>query len=243
MLLLGYSAYIGQGGDWGSFITRSLAIQYPRACVGIHLNFIIGLPPSPLRNPLTLAYLILRWFTPDEKARLARMQWWMKEESGYSRIQGTKPQTIGYALMDSPVGMLAWIREKLGAIVEPNFVWTEDTVLTWVTLYLLSGSAGHARIYKEAIPTLSGEVLQQKISKEVALGVSAFPKDVGYVPRWWAEATIAEDIVFWREHAKGGHFPSIECPEVLLKDFQDFVEEIKGDRWAKLIQAGKPART
>lgn len=238
MQTLGYNQYVGQGGDWGSFILRSMAISFPDACAGIHLNFVLAIPPSPLKNPLTLLWLALRWFTPEEKTKLARMQWWMKDESGYSKIQGTKPQTISYALMDSPIGMLAWIREKIEGLVDPDFVWSKEVVITWTMLYLLSGSAGHARIYKQAT-VLKGEVLDKAISKDVAFGASCFPRDVGYIPRWWAQVGIAENIVFWREHKKGGHFPAVECSDVLTADFLEFVETIKGKRRQALIEAGK----
>ncbi|KAF8904475.1 epoxide hydrolase domain-containing protein [Gymnopilus junonius] len=226
MLNLGYTKYIGQGGDWGSMILRSMAISYPDSCVGIHLNMIMGLPPSPLKNPLTLLWLVARWFTADEKKRLARMQWWMKEESGYSRIQGTKPQTVSYGLLDSPVGMLAWIREKLESLVQPGYVWDKELVITWAMFYLLSGSSWHARIYKEAIQALRQQVLEKRVPATVSFGASCFPYDVGYIPIWWAKATVAENIVFWKEHLTGGHFPSIECGDALNTDILDFVSRL-----------------
>lgn len=223
MLTLGYPKYIGQGGDWGSLIIRSMAQEYPGSCLGILLNFIVSLPPSPLKNPLTLLWLVTRWFTPDQKKRLSRMQWWMKEESGYSRIQGTKPQTLSYGLTDSPIGMLAWIREKLDSLVEPGYQWDKETIITWTMFYLLSKSSWHARIYKEAIPALRHQVLEKRVPAKVAFGASCFPYDVGYVPIWWAKATLAENIVLWKEHDKGGHFPSVECGDVLKEDILEFV--------------------
>lgn len=167
------------------------------------------------------------------------MQWWMKKESGYSKIQGTKPQTVSYALLDSPIGMLAWIREKLESLTEPSFVWDNEVVVTWAMLYILSGSASHARIYKEGIQKIQAEVMDRRIPKEVAFGASCFPYDVGYVPDWWARATIAENIIFWREHERGGHFPSVECSGVLVEDVREFVEGIKGERWEVLVKSGE----
>ena len=225
MLNLGYPHYIGQGGDWGSFVLRAMALNYPGACIGIHLNFLLNLPPTLMKNPITLLWLILRWFTPEEKKRLERLQWWMKDESGYSMIHGTKPQTISYGLLDSPIGMLAWIREKLNHLVEPDYVWDKEMIITWIMFYLLSGSSWHARIYKQ-IRALPETVLQKKISSKVAVGVSSFPLDIGYCPLWWAKATLAENIIFWKEHEKGGHFPSVECSEVLKADIWDFVNKI-----------------
>ncbi|KAG5648601.1 hypothetical protein DXG03_003212 [Asterophora parasitica] len=238
MKILGYSHYTGQGGDWGSFILRALAANFPKSCVGIHLNFVPDLPPSPIKSPLTILWLVLGWVTPDEKARLGRMQWWMSRESGYSQIQENKPQTISYALMDSPIGMLAWIREKMEVLVD-GFAWPKETVITWTMVYLLSGNAGTARIYRQSsLEVLKKEILAKKISREVYFGASCFPRDVGYVPQWWAKATIAENIVSWKEHQKGGHFPSIECSNVLTRDIHEFHRKITGKRLEELRKAG-----
>ncbi|KAK7473190.1 hypothetical protein VKT23_001289 [Stygiomarasmius scandens] len=235
MLTLGYQQYIGQGGDWGSFILRRMAFHYPASCVGIHLNYVIAFPPSPFQHPITLFYIISGWFTQDQKARLARLNWWMEKESGYRHIQQTKPQTLCYGLNDSPIGMLAWILDKLTPLADKNYVWDKDLVITWTMLYLLSGNAGHARLYTE----VDQEVFSLKIPRQVAVGFSAFPSDVGYIPKWWADAVVAEDIVFWKEHDKGGHFASVECGDALVEDVQSFVGLIreKGDpkRYEALI--------
>jgi hypothetical protein len=223
MLKLGYSQYIGQGGDWGSLILRGIALSYPNSCRGIHINMVVSLPPKPLQNPLTLLWLVIRWLSPQEKHQLGRLQWFLKNETGYSAIQGTKPQTVSYALLDSPVGMLAWIREKLEPVVTPGYIWDKEMIITWTMFYLLSESSGHARIYKESKATLNDQVLSKKIPGKVAFGASAFPYDIGYVPLWWAKATIAENIVFWKENERGGHFPAVECGEVLKADVWEFV--------------------
>ena len=238
MQKLGYKQYIAQGGDWGSMVSRAIALAYPESCLAVHINMVLGLPPSPLKNPLTLLWLVLRWFTPDEKKRLGRTLWWTKEESGYSRIHGTKPQTISYGLLDSPVGMLAWIREKLEVLTQPGYIWDKERVITWTILYLLSESSWHARIYKEAIPALRTQVLDKPISEKVAFGASCFPYDVGYVPVWWAKATVAKNIVFWKEHEKGGHFPSVECADVLKEDIWNFVGSLPAETQTLLKTAG-----
>lgn len=223
MQKLGYRQYMAQGGDWGSFIVRSMAQAHPEACLAAHVNMLMALPPKPTQNPLTLLWLVLRWFSADEKKRLGRMMWWMEDESGYSKIQGTKPQTISIALLDSPVGMLAWLRDKLEQLIEPGYVWDKEMVITWTMLYLLSESSWHARIYKESIPKLREQVMEKAIGKEVAFGASCFPYDVGYVPRWWAQTTVASNIVFWKEHTSAGHFPSVERPDLLKGDIWEFV--------------------
>ncbi|KAF8650423.1 hypothetical protein AX16_005228 [Volvariella volvacea WC 439] len=239
MLKLGYSHYIAQAGDWGSLIIRSVAIQYPEACVGIHINFPISNIPSFLKNPITCLWLFLRWFTPDEKKKLGRLLSFRKTEMGYQQIQSTKPQTISYGLLDSPIGMLAWIREKLELPVGPGFELPKDLPITWTMLYLLSNSAGHARLYKEGVPKVNESILSKKVPGNVAMGVSCFPYDVAYIPEWWGRATLGDNIVLWKEHSEGGHFPSVECPELLKADIREFVEKIHGNRWKQLIEAGK----
>lgn len=130
MQALGYTTYIAQGGDWGSMIARLMAINNPAACVGVHVNFLVATPPSALWNPLEIAWLLLRRFSQPEKVKLQRMMWWQEKECGYYKIMGTKPTTISCALTDSPLGMLAWIREKLEPLVDGH-VWTEEQCITW----------------------------------------------------------------------------------------------------------------
>ncbi|KAF9078561.1 epoxide hydrolase domain-containing protein [Rhodocollybia butyracea] len=211
MNVLGYERFVGQGGDWGSFILRSLALQYPSCLIGLHINFIVTLPPKPLRNPITLFWLATR-----QKNAI-----FLKEENGYSKIQGTKPQTISYMATDE------------------DFVWDADVIITWTMLYLISCSAGNARIYKEGNSESDGTsmLLGSKISKEVAIGVSSFPKDVGYATKWWAEATLAENIITWKEHPKGGHFPSLECPDEWVQRIRETTSPAK---WEELLKAGRP---
>ncbi|KAJ3759146.1 epoxide hydrolase domain-containing protein [Lentinula raphanica] len=227
MNALGYKHYIGQGGDLGAFILRSMANQHPNSCVGIHLNFIMSPPPSPVKSPSTFLRLVLRWFTPSEKQRIERMQWWVDKQFGYAQIQGTKPQTISYGLMDSPVGLLAWIRDKLFALVGPEFVWKDETIILWTMLYLIAGSAENARIYKYSFDLGQQEIFDHILPKEVAVGVSQFRWDTAYLPRWWAEASVAKTIVFWKEHEFGGHFAAVEQGEVLKQDLREFVAKIQ----------------
>lgn len=230
MLGLGYTTFVGQAGDWGSFVLRSLAIQFPSSFAGLHINFPIALPPSPLKHPLALFYLAIGWLTPSEKKQLERMQWFMTHGNGYSRIQGTKPQTLSHALLDSPIGMLSWIREKMVGAVELDYVWDKEEVITWTMFYLLSNSAGHARLYKAAAETVKDEVLTSIIPWEVPVGISVFPRDVGFLTKWWAEASLAENVTTFKVHEKGGHFPSVEVPESLIADVLEFVETIPEER-------------
>ena len=181
MLTLGYDKYIAQGGDWGSMVVRILGIDYPDHCVGVHVNMIVAAPPSLFSAPLSLLYLPIWALMQGEGSMFKRMLWWQKEESGYLEIQGTKPQTLSYALVDSPIGMLAWLRDKVQHLVDDGFMLSEEEIITWTMLYLIPGTAGHAEIYKNAKDPKKMERLQKEIGgkvmgKEVDFGVSIFPK-------------------------------------------------------------------
>jgi len=236
MIKLGYNKYLGQGGDWGSLIHRAIAQRHPESCLGIHLNFILGVNPSAIKNPLTLLWVIIRWFTPEEKKLLGRGHRWMKDGFGYAHIQSTKPQTVSYGLLDSPIGMLAWIREKLET---PGYVWDKEEPITWAMLYLLSNSAWHARIYKESFPSsIKEQVLDNLVPSSVAFGASIFPYDVAYLPIWWAKAVISKNIVFWKEHKTGGHFAAVECPDLLKADIWEFFNKLPAATKRELISSG-----
>ncbi|KAL1705007.1 Alpha/Beta hydrolase protein [Schizophyllum commune] len=235
MKILGYDHYLLQGGDWGSLITRIMAIQHPEACVGIHLNFLVAGLPSPLSEPITTIRFATGYFANTLRLELGK-KWVMGSESGFSKIQATKPQTISYALLDSPIGMLAWILDKLRALSTPGYEWDKTQVITWTITYLLSDSSGHARIYKYARRNMEKEVLGKLIPSEVAFGASAFPHDPAYAPQWLVNARIAKNIVFYNDsHKVGGHFPSVELPDVFIADLKKFVGKVKASsRWGQL---------
>jgi pimeloyl-ACP methyl ester carboxylesterase len=181
MLALGYDKYIAQGGDWGSIVVRILGVDYPDHCVGAHINMIFSGPPSFFRAPLSLLYLPIWAIMQGEGSKFKRMLWWQKEEMGYFEIQGTKPQTLSYALADSPIGMLAWIRDKVQHLVDDDFMLSEEEIITWAMLYLIPGTAGHVEIYKNAKDPKKLERLMKAIGgkvmgKEVDFGASIFPK-------------------------------------------------------------------
>lgn len=181
MLALGYDTYMAQGGDWGSMIVRIMGTFYPESCVAVHVNMIAARPPSIWRHPLQLLYLIAWAPLQGKDSTFTRMMWWLKEESGYLEIQGTKPQTLSYALVDSPMGMLAWIRDKVQHLVGDDFVLEDEEIITWAMLYLIPGTAGHAEIYKNAkekkkMESLQKDSLGKTLSREVDFGASIFPK-------------------------------------------------------------------
>jgi len=137
MLALGYDKYIVQGGDWGSMIARIMAVDFPESCLGVHINMLGTGPPTWWRYPFHLAYLVAWAMLQGKDSAFQRMLWWQKEESGYFEIQGTKPLTLGYGLVDSPIGTLAWLREKMEPLVDDDFTWEEEEVCVWGALFFL----------------------------------------------------------------------------------------------------------
>ncbi|KAL2056503.1 hypothetical protein ABVK25_002897 [Lepraria finkii] len=135
MLKLGYEKYINQGGDWAIMITCIVSLLYPHHVQASHINMIRGHQPTFLSNPILAIQHALTPCSQRDKAGLARTKWFFKEGSGYRTEQGTIPQTVGYTLADSPVGLLAWIYEKLHDWTD-NCPWTYDGILTWESAYV-----------------------------------------------------------------------------------------------------------
>jgi pimeloyl-ACP methyl ester carboxylesterase len=212
MMRLGYERYGAQGGDWGSIVSQSLAREDSEHCFAIHLNFLFAPPNAPdhLEN-----------MTAREQEQFATFQHYAKEESGYAQIQSTKPQTLGYALTDSPVGQLAWIAEKFrtwtdcGGRIE-NAV-SRDALLSNVTLYWLTGTgASSGRLYRET--RVGGMQLQDYL--ETPVGHACFPREVMASPRRWIEKLF--NVVHWTDMPRGGHFAALEQPELLVEDIRAF---------------------
>ncbi|MBW2418017.1 MAG: epoxide hydrolase [Deltaproteobacteria bacterium] len=208
MAKLGYERYAAQGGDWGSMVTTRIGIQDPEHCLGIHLNMPIVIP-----DPETMGDL-----SESEQAALASLQHYEQWDSGYSKQQSTRPQTVGYGLVDSPAGQAGWIVEKFWSWTDcdghPEQVLTRDELLDNVMLYWLPATgASSARLYWESFSKPNFE----KVT--VPTGCSIFPKEIIRSSRRWAEKRFT-DIVYWNERDKGGHFAAFEQPEA-------FVEELR----------------
>jgi microsomal epoxide hydrolase len=219
MARLGYARYAAQGGDFGSAITRSLAVQDPAHMVGLHLNFCTGGPPPGVTDRDA-------GLPPAELEKIRSRLFATGEEQAYSQLQGTKPQTLGYALNDSPVGLAAWIVEKFRAWcdcdgnVEKKF--TKDELLTNITLYWVTQTAtSAARLYYES--RHAGPPDTRRI--EVPTACAIFPKEVSYAPRVWQEARM--NLVRWTEMPRGGHFAALEEPELLVGDMRDFFRGLR----------------
>ncbi|MDX1648826.1 MAG: epoxide hydrolase [Myxococcota bacterium] len=217
MRRLGYARYGAQGGDWGAMVTTQLGRLDPEHCVGIHLNMVMGFPQQDLDG-----------LSEKEKGWVQEAQAFQAGETGYQQIQGTKPQTLAYALHDSPAGLAAWILEKFrtwsdcGGDVESVF--TKDELLTNITIYWVTGTIGSSvRLYYESMK--SGRVGFTQGRVEVPTGCAIFPKEIYKLPRRWAESHY--NVQHWTEMPRGGHFAAMEQPELLAEDVRAFFRSVR----------------
>ena len=214
---LGYDRYVAQGGDWGAQVTSRIAALDPGHCAAIHLNMPVGARPEQ-PGPLT----------EEEQADLADMARFQKEESGYANEQGTKPQTVGVALNDSPAGLLAWIVEKFRAWSDcggdPETCFTKDQLITNVMLYWVTQTAASsARLYWE---TNQSGVLKDPLPFIAApTGVARYPKEVLRWPRSWVERQY--NVTHWAVMPRGGHFAAMEQPELFSEDLREFCRSLR----------------
>jgi pimeloyl-ACP methyl ester carboxylesterase len=215
MRRLGYPRYGAQGGDWGSAISRELGLIVPGHLIGVHLNMLL---PQVRDEPADL--------TDEERARLQAMRRFRSTGSGYYAIQSTRPQTLAYGLTDSPAGQLAWIAEKFGEWTDdglPDEAVGRDRLLTNVTLYWLTGTAGSsARLYYEA--GRSGDWGPPRPSA-VPTGVAVFPREIAPPIRRFAEQS--NNIVHWAEFDRGGHFAAMEVPDLLVGDVRELFRRFR----------------
>lgn len=219
MRRLGYHRYGGQGGDWGHAITRELGIIDSDRVVGVHLNTVLTLPSDDPGEAATL--------DDEDRARLEQFSRVEPELSGYAKIQGTRPQTLAYGLTDSPVGQLAWIVEKFKEWTDskqsPNDAVDRDQLLTNVTLYWLTGTAGSsANLYYETFHPATPPTNRRSTTPT---GVAVFPHDAVLPVRRLAERD--NYIVHWREFDRGGHFPAMEQPALLIDDIRAFFRPLR----------------
>ena len=205
---LGYESYVAQGGDWGSAVTTAIGIQDAAHCRGIHLNLVSARPDPASMDDLT----------DLEKRGIAGLKHYQDWDSGYSKEQSTRPQTLGYGLVDSPVGQMAWILEKFWAWTDcnghPENALTRDEMLDNIMLYWLTASgASSARLYWESFGARRvGDVA-------IPTGCSIFPKEIVLCSRRWAEQRY-KNIVYWNELEKGGHFAAFEQPELFVNELR-----------------------
>ncbi|MET7943199.1 epoxide hydrolase family protein [Streptomyces sp. NPDC005302] len=206
---LGYGKFLAHGGDWGGVITTTLGGRFPEHVLGIHTTFAEA-PPGLTTDGLTA---VERGWTEETR------DFW-RHRAAYAKQQATRPQTIGYSLVDSPVGLLAWILDKFAEWSDtedsPFETISVDSVLDDVTLYWLTRTgASAARIYYE-----SHKSLDPALRVDVPSAITMYPRDIEKCPRTWARERYRR-IVRWTEPETGGHFPSLEVPEYFVKDLRE----------------------
>ena len=223
MSRLGYPRFLAGGSDWGSSISTSIAIQHPERLVGLHLVPPL-VPHDRQADDLTGA----------ERTALADLDERNRDGSAYSEVHRTRPQTIGYALADSPAGLAAWIAEKLWSWADgTGGGLSRDQVLDDVSLYWLTGTAvSSTRLYWESIAEVARWFATDAAGMvgstiDVPTGCTVFPREVPRPSRRWAARRFT-NIVYWSEPDRGGHFGAWEQPEVFASDLRATVEAVDG---------------
>ncbi|KZO95951.1 epoxide hydrolase [Calocera viscosa TUFC12733] len=227
--VLGYGEYVAQGGDWGYVVTRALTANHGDHCVLAHFNNLLELPPAYHYPVLTAMALLPKWagrrvgstiLTQPEMDGLDRQMQFRKTGLGYVSIQSTKPATIGYALVDHPVGLLAYLGEKYSTWTDPASKATDDDVVSTVALYFLTRT-----FHTSVLPYYETKHTQYMyLPKQVKgkTGLSVFQFDVLGAPRSWASRVL--NVVYYKRHDHGGHFAGLEMPEALVGDVREFVK-------------------
>jgi pimeloyl-ACP methyl ester carboxylesterase len=208
---LGYPRYGAQGGDWGSGITTAMGAQDSDHCAGIHITLAMGVRPEAIGEP-----------TPQEARALKGAKYYADWDSGYSKQQSTRPQTLGYGLTDSPSGQAAWILEKFWAWTDcdgdPLNILGRDELLDNVMLYWVTATAtSSARLYWESF----GAARRTAHTVTIPTGVAVFPKEIVPPVRRWLEPRYT-DIRHWSEMPKGGHFAALEQPELFVAEVRKY---------------------
>ncbi|MGY1615638.1 epoxide hydrolase family protein [Geodermatophilus sp. SYSU D00691] len=218
MRSLGYARYGAAGSDWGTSVSSALAEVDPEHVAGIHL-----VPPLAAPDPATADDL-----TDAERRALADADRRARTGSAYSEVHRTAPQTIGYALADSPVALCAWIAEKYRSWADPRTPVDRDRLLDTVSLYWLTGTgASSARLYWHSIDQVTRRLTETGVDVVTApTGCSVFPAEVPRPSRRWAERRYP-GIRFWEEHDRGGHFPALEVPDLLVGDLRAFFRLVR----------------
>ncbi|CAN5222684.1 epoxide hydrolase [soil metagenome] len=216
--VLGYERFATQGGDWGASISASLGASYPENVIGVHVNLI------PRRDPTIAAPT-----TAEEERYYADLGGWIQNESAYSRLQGTKPQTLAFGLSDSPVGLAAWIAEKMRAWSDCDgdieTVFTKDQILANVSLYWFTGAIGSSFWPYYAFAHGTASIAEGRMV-DVPMGYCEFPTEIMRPPRSIA-AQLFTDIRRWTVMPRGGHFAAMEQPEALAAEISAFYRPLR----------------
>jgi epoxide hydrolase len=216
MQRLGCKRWVAQGGDWGAAVTTALGKLKPPGLAGIHLNFQFVFPEKMPTEGLSA----------EEQRAVTALTEFLNDGNGYFKEQATRPQTIGYALADSPSGQAAWIYEKFQAWTDcngdPENVLTKEQMLDNISLYWLTGTAASsARIYWE---NRTGSPSQGGI--DIPVAVSVFPHEIWRTPRSWAEKDYSQ-LIYWHELDRGGHFAAFEQPELFTQELRNGFKKLR----------------
>lgn len=212
MARLGYERYVAQGGDWGAMVTQAIGQSQTKHCAAIHVTMPIVMPDPDTMNDLS----------PVEEQALASLNYYNEWDSGYSKQQGTRPQTLGYCLADSPVGQAAWIVEKFWSWMDcgdetgkhPENILSKDELLDNVMMYWLTNAgASSGRLYWESFRHVNMDPIHMPVA------CSLFPKEIMRTSRRWAEQRFS-NIIHWNEMDEGGHFAALEQPEALIEELR-----------------------
>ena len=216
MARLGYDRWVAQGGDWGAGVTTAIGVIRPPGCAAIHVNMPLVYPDADdMKQELT----------PKEQSAVAALAYYQAKDSGYSKQQATRPQSLGYGLVDSPSGQAAWIYEKMWAWTDnqgaPEDALTQDEMLDNIMLYWLTGAgASSARLYWESFGSFGSSKL------ELPVGVSIYPKEIFRASRRWAEKHMS-NIIHWNELDRGGHFAAWEQPELYVTEIRNCFRKVR----------------
>lgn len=215
MQRLGYSRYFAQGGDWGAIVTAAIGVRDTEHCMAIHMNMPIA-PPDPAQ---------MDNLTEREQSALAGMKHYQDWDSGYSKQQSTRPQTLGYALADSPAGQMAWIVEKFWSWMDcdghPENILTRDELLDNVMMYWLTNAgASSGRIYWESFNRVGNAQIT------LPVGCSIFPKEIFRTSRRWAEKRFT-NLIHFNDLDKGGHFAAMEQPASYLDEVRTCFRKVR----------------
>lgn len=222
MTALGHQRFGAQGGDWGSAVCTALALRHADRLTGVHLNYLSAVrrDPALFTDP-----------APEVQAFVAELSHVVREETGYQAIQGTRPQTLAFALSDSPAGLAAWFVEKFRAWTDcqgdPERALSRDHMLADIAFYWFTGCIGAS--FWPYYERLHGPwLVPEGRSVDVPLGYASFPREILHPPRRIAEQTFT-DIRRWTEMPQGGHFAAMEQPEALAGDILAFFRDLRAE--------------
>lgn len=215
MARLGYPSYGAQGGDWGSRVSTYIALRHPEHVIGIHLNMVYAFPDPGTAGDVT----------ERERDALAALDYHRTQGSGYAMQQATRPQSLGYGLVDSPAGLCAWIAEKYWAWSDcdgdPGNVFSPEDMLDNIMLYWLPATAASsARLYWESFARRVTDPVP------VPAGCSIFPREIYRPSRRWAEP-LFPDLRYWNELDRGGHFAALEQPALFVTEVRAAFREFR----------------